>query len=68
VDTHGRPDERDLQTINFTVGRPFRHPWRQHQSFATSLARLLTKEMVSHFRDGACKLTIELTFGLALQP
>jgi hypothetical protein len=40
---HGRPVKTDLRTINFTVGRPFRHPWRQDQPFATSLARLLKK-------------------------
>jgi hypothetical protein len=26
-DKHGRPDEMDVRMINFTVGRPFRHPW-----------------------------------------
>jgi hypothetical protein len=26
-DVRRRPDEKDVQTVNFTVGRPFRHPW-----------------------------------------
>jgi hypothetical protein len=24
-DVHGRLDEKDVRTVNFTVGRPFRH-------------------------------------------
>jgi hypothetical protein len=61
-------NQTNVWTVKFSVGRLFRYPWQQHQPFATSLARLLTKEMVSHFRVGENKLTIELTFGLALQP
>jgi hypothetical protein len=24
---HGRLDETDVRTVNFTIGRPFRHLW-----------------------------------------